>query len=234
MRRISACLLVSAWFMIAAGCASSRPATPISVTCQSLRMASANQAERVVFPSGGYSIQPPQGDRWCVGASGPRGTTFMSHPLFGKLLDKRPSEAEIRHSIGLLVVADEVPTDNRIETEADMIAFIEQRFLGKRPGSRFTLAESKFVSDSSLGAECIRFDAVVEERDNPDARGLVLIGVLRDNFLCRHPKARTPTLVIISTSERYVQGTIATPLLIDSLRSEWEPSVRSLQFMPAQ
>ena len=234
MRTTSAWLLVSAWIISAVGCAASRPATPISMTCQFLRMASANPTERVTLPSVGFSLLPPQGDRWCVGASGPRETTFMSSPLLGKLLDKRPSEAEIRHSIALVVVADEVPKDSRIETEADMIAFIEQRFLGKRPGSRFALVESKFVPDSSLGAECIRFDAVVEERDNPDARGLVLIGVFRDNFLCRHPKTRTPTLVLVSTSERYVQGTITTaPLLIDSLRSEWEPSVRSLQFMPS-
>jgi len=77
-----------------------------------------------------------------------------------------------------------------------------------------------------------RFDAVVEERNNPDARGLVLVGVLRDSLFCRHPNARTPTLVLISASERYVQGTVTGPLLIDALRSEWEPSVRSVQFMP--
>ena len=228
-RRRSMWLLVSATFVTVSGCASSRPAQPMSLTCQTLRMVQADRFDRIEFPSSGYSILPPRGDRWCSGGSGSHGTTFVSHPLMGKLLERRPSEMEMRHSIALTVVADDAPKDTRIETEADMIAFVQRHYFGIGSGSRFTLVESKFVSDSSLGAECIRFDAVIEERNNPGARNLVLVGVMRDGFLCRHPNARTPTLILISTSERYVQGT-TTPLLIDTLRSEWEPSVRSLQF----
>ncbi len=129
-----------------------------------------------------------------------------------------------------MVTADEVPKDAKVDTPAEMFTFIEQRSL--RSERRFTVVESTFRPDSSLGAECVRFDAVVEERNNPNGRGLVLVGVLRDNLFCRHPRARTPTFVLISASERYVQGTVTGPLLIDALRSEWEPSVRSVQFMP--
>jgi hypothetical protein len=157
---------------------------------------------------------------------------FNTHPLFGKVIETRPSQAELRHTVALATIADEVPKDARVETASEMFAFVERRILGAQPGSRFKVVESKFMPDSSLGAECIRFDAVVEERDNPGAPGVVLIGVMRDNFLCRHPDSRPPTLVLIMVSERYPQGTVTRPLLIDTLRSEWEPSVRSLQFMP--
>jgi hypothetical protein len=150
----------------------------------------------------------------------------------GKVIETRPSEAEIRHTFAIMAIADEVPKDAKVETVADMSAFVEQIILGARPGSRFKAVEYKSVPDSSLGAECLRFDALVEERDNPGVPGVVLVQVIRDNFLCRHPDSRTPTLVVIGASERYIQGTVSGPSLIDTLRSEWEPWVRSLNFMP--
>jgi hypothetical protein len=225
----------SCWLLaiacLAGGCAPARLATPIVMSCQSLRLAAVtNPEERVDFPSWGYSLLPPRGNHWCVSGKGTRGVVFNTHPLFGQAIDTRPSEAEIRHTLALAARADEIPTDAKLETPADMFAFVEQRFL--RPEPRFTIVQSTFASDSTLGAECIRFDAVIEERDNPDARGVVLIGVLKDNLLCRHPSSRVPTLVLVSASERYMQGALTTPLLIDTRRSEWEPTVRSLRFAP--
>jgi hypothetical protein len=231
--RASGWLLGTAVWALSTGCAGPQPVRPTLMNCQTLRMSVANGTERMEFPSWGFSVQPPSGDHWCRGRSSPNGAMFVSNPFLGQVVDKRPSDAEVRHSLVLMVAADDVPNDKRIETEAEMIAFLERQFLGKRPGSRFTVVESKFTQDASLGAECVRFDAVIEERDNPDARNLVLIGVMRDSFLCRHPNARTPTLVLISVRERYVQGTLAgTPLLIDTLRAEWHASVRSVQFTP--
>ncbi len=150
--------------------------------------------------------------------------------MLGRLVEQRPSPTDILHTFGLLTIADEVPRDAKVDTPAELFAFIEQRFI--RPEPRFTVVQSSFHADASPGAECVRFDAVVEERNNPGARGAVLVGVLRDNLVCRHPSARTPTLVLVSASERYVQGTVTGPLLVDTLRPEWEPSVRSLRFLP--
>lgn len=186
--------------------------------------------ERVEFPLWGYSVLPPKGSHWCVGRRDPRGVVFNTHPLLGRLIDEQPSRTEILHTLGLMTVADEVPRDAKVDTPAEMFAFVEQRFLRTEP--RFTVVQSSFRADPSPGAECVRFDAVIEERDNPGARDLVLVGVLRDNLVCRHPSTRVPVLVLVSASERYVQGTLNGPLLIDALRSEWEPSVRSLQFLP--
>lgn len=214
---------------LTAGCASTRP--PVTVDCQSLRMVP-SPTQRVEFRSWGYSLVPPQGEGWCIQSSGARGTVFYNHPLMGKVLETRPSDAELRHTFAFSAAADEVPPGAKVDTPTDMFTVVQQRILGVVPGSRFTLVESKFVPDSSLGADCIRFDATVEERDNPGARGVVLVGVMRDNFLCRHPSARTPTIVLISASERFAQGTVSGPLLIDTLRSQWEPAVRSVQFMP--
>jgi hypothetical protein len=216
---------------VGAGCAPTRLPAPVAITCQALHLASVVDPEsRVEFPAWGYSVLPPRGANWCVGGRTPRGTIFNTHPLLGKLIDEKPAPNDILHTFGLMTTADDVPKDARFATPEEMFAFVDQRFL--RPEPRFTVVESSFRPDASLGAECIRFDAVIEERNNPDARGAVFVGVLRDNVLCRHPRAPTPTLVLISASERYVQGAVAGPLLIDALRGEWEPSVRSLRFQP--
>ncbi len=231
MRGRSVSMLVSVF--VAAGCATSRLAMPVRVDCQFLRMASVSSpTQRMEFRSWGYSLLPPQGNQWCIGGAGPRGTRFITHPLFGKVIETRPSQAELRHTFGIMAIADEVPKDAKVETAADLFTSVERLVLGGQPKSRFKVVETRFVPDSSLGAECVRFDTVVEERDNPGAPGVVLVLVNRDNFLCRHPGSRTPTLIWIGASERYVQGTLTGPLLIDTLRTEWEPSVRSLQFLP--
>jgi hypothetical protein len=206
VRRQSVRLFVVA--VLAVGCATAGPRMPMKVDCQSLQMRSvSNPPQRMEFPSLGYSILPPQGDAWCLpSAPGVRSTIFNTHPLMGKALETRPTDAEIRHTFGPGIVAAEAPKGAKLDTPADMFAFVVRELLGVAPGSRFTLVESRFVPDSSLGAECIRYDAIVEERDHPGARGIVLTGVLRDNFFCRHPDARTPTLIWISASERYDQA----------------------------
>src|SRR5262245_61388208 len=95
---------------------------------------------------------------------------------------------------------------------------------------RFATRNFRVAPDSSLGTDCARFDAVAEERDNPLAKGTVLIHIYRDNYMCKHPHAQTPTLVWAGASERYLEGTPQYELLIGALKPQWEPSVRSLKF----
>ena len=55
--------------------------------------------------------------------------------------------------------------------------------------------------------------------------------VSRQNHLCRHPYARSPLLVLWGPTERYIQGTVSPPSLVDTLEAEWVPSAQSVQFL---
>ena len=215
--------------LLIGGCAATGFA-PVTFDCQAMRLAPVtNPTQRLEFRAQGISVLPPPGDHWCIQGSGPKGVGFATHPLLGKRLEAVPSRAERAHTFAALVIADAAPKDVKLDTAEDLLALAEQR---ARSGGRFKTVESRAVRDTSLGAECVRFDYVAEERDNPNAPGLVLVVVNRDNFLCRHPSAQNPILVMIGASERYVQGTVSEPLLTESLRPEWEVFVRSLQFIP--
>jgi hypothetical protein len=215
--------------LVISGCATTRVTYPMTFDCQAMRLAPVtNPTQRLEFRSQGISVLPPPGDRWCIQDSGPKGVGFLTHPLLGKRLEAAPSQAEIAHTFATLVIADAAPKDVKVDTPEDLLAMAER--MTRSEGNLKTL-ESRVARDTSLGAECVRFDYVVEERNNPNVRGLVLVLVNRE-FLCRHPSAQPPILVIIGASERYLQGTVSEPPLIESLRPEWEVFVRSLQFMP--
>ena len=124
MRGPSVWIFVAA--ILAAGCATARLPTPVTMDCQLLRMTPlSSTSERVDFRSWGYSLLPPQGNHWCSGEATSKGTMFHTHPLFGKVIEMRPSDAEIRHTFVFSAVADEVPKDAKMETTADMVAFVE-------------------------------------------------------------------------------------------------------------
>ncbi|MGH2396585.1 MAG: hypothetical protein ACRDFW_06265 [bacterium] len=103
--------------------------------------------------------------------------------------------------------------------------------LDSAPVARFKLVESKVVLDNSLGATCVRWDAVIEERDNPKVPGSVLIQTIRNNFLCRHPHSRERVFILIGYSERHMQGEQPQSQLVEMLKQEVEPFLRSLRFI---
>ena len=177
----------------------------------------------------GVSVVPPQGGGWCMSPLGTALFTFSTHRLMGKYLESAPSQAEQAHTMGLLITAGPPPTDARLESPEDLAAFA-QRLMVSDP-RRFRILEFKAVQDSSRGADCIRFDSIVEERNNPGAPGAILVIVNRENYLCRQPYVSPPSLVLFGASERYVQGTVRPPLLLDTLKTQWEPSIRSVEFL---
>jgi hypothetical protein len=219
-----------AMVLITTGCVRPRVSTPVTMSCQSIGMKQVTTpSPRVEIRSAGFSFLPPQGNGWC-GRTEPGVITFNTHPLMGKTLTTMPSDTEILHSFGVMIFMSQVPKGVTVGTAQDMFSFVERTYL--RPEPRFRTVESSFASDSSLGADCIRFHAVMEERDNPRAPGAVLEGVIGDSFACVLPNSPEPRVLVISPSERYVQGTVTGPRLMDTLRSVWEPSVRSVQFTP--
>ena len=84
--------------------------------------------------------------------------------------------------------------------------------------------------DTTTGAECVRVDAVQEERDNPRAPGVVLV-LVTHSLDCLHP--RSPgDVVSVSDSERYPKGQHA--FSAETLRAEGEPFIRSATFTPVR
>lgn len=207
-------------------CAST-PFTPRTLNCGRLTPVP-NPSGRIELPSLGVSIVPPQANGWCMSPMAADVFSFGTHPLMGKYLEKAPTPAEAAHTLGILVMSAPPPQDAKLDTPEDLLA-VAQRMLGG--SERFRTVESRIVQDPSQGAGCITFDAILEERGNPRAPGLVLQVVSRQNHLCRHPYTRSPILVLWGASERYVQGTVSPPSMVDTLKPDWEPSVRSLQFL---
>jgi hypothetical protein len=95
---------------------------------------------------------------------------------------------------------------------------------------RFRLVASNVVMDETIGSTCIRFDATVEERDNPRWPGEVLVSVERGNLLCRSPRTKDSSFVWIGASERYRQSRPPHPLLTETRAQEIEAFTRSLSF----
>lgn len=218
------------WILAAAlalcGCASTR-FTPGTVDCGALTPVP-TASGRIELPSLGVSIVPPQGGGWCMTPMSADVFSFGTNPLMGKYLDTEPTQAERAHTLGILVMSAPPPPDAKLDTPEGMLA-VAQHMLGG--SERFRAVVSDAVQDSWRGADCILFDATLEEHGNRRAPGLVLQVVSRHNYLCRHPYASSPTLVLWGPSERYVQGTVASPLLMETLENEWEPSVRSVEFL---
>ena len=212
--------------VLLAGCASTS-FTPRTVDCGRLTPVS-NPSGRIELASLGVSIVPPQASRWCMSPMSADVFSFGTHSLMGRYLETAPTVAEAAHTLGILVMAAPPPTDAKLDTPEALLA-VAQRMLGG--SDRFRTVESRLLPDSAIGVDCITFDAVLEEHNNPRAPGLVLQVVSRRNHLCRHPYARSPTLVLWGASERYAQGTVKPPSLIDTLQPEWEPSVQSVQFL---
>ena len=83
-------------------------------------------------------------------------------------------------------------------------------------GGRFVTIESNVRLDTTMGAGCVRVDAVQEERDNPRFPGAVMV-LVAHTVDCLHP--RSPGYVVsVSYSERYVRG--QQPFAPDILRAE--------------
>jgi hypothetical protein len=161
----------------------------------------------------GFSIMPPQGEGW----------TAREHPEQG---------VPIAFSLG-------PPTQERPGT---VVAMVQQTYLAL-PQDLVRLAESvaedhwkeprysriafKTAVDRSLGADCIRHAARMEDRGVPGyPAGSVFIFEVR-GFRCVHPS--DPRLVIdISYSQRFPLGQVWDPVFDPNV----EPFLRSLVFTP--
>jgi len=224
--------------LLAASCAG-LPSGPIMVDCRALGLAPVTDPnQRIDFPGEGFSIQAPRGDHWCVLQTHPGWIFFAKNLLGGKLLHGPPPLVERVHTFGagaMVVFLEE----GELETLTELQAFAERwlragggyrevgskRVLDPSPVPRFKHISSKVGPDKSLGAACVRLEAAAEKRDNPRARGVVLI-LTEVGYLCRHPRTSGLLLIIVAT-ERYAQGDLP---LADTLRQESGAVARDILF----
>lgn len=249
--RICLCTLIVAFSL--AGCAprqaapsaspSTGPWTPRTLDCRALDQSPVVDAnERVVLD--GFSVLPPTGPNWCVEVVyGRRGVVFFTSPLINRRLERQPSLAEAVHtfeahaqlysargrSIGSLAELQAFARDWADAVFAFDLSDPTTLLTVRAP--RHILLRSSITTDRSLGTDCVRISAEQEERDNPRSPTGVFIALIPELLLCLHPHA-PGVLVNIGYSERYPQGHEPHPPLVETLKPQLGPFMRSLQFTP--
>jgi hypothetical protein len=207
-------------------------------------MAPVTEANRHVELAGaGFAIELPEGDHWCINTgAGLAGVVFGKNSFGERTLDRPPAMAERAHTFGGMAVVVEIQ-GAKIENPQDLHAFLVQWRRAGEPGkmdggrivllatpapsaSAFTVVSSTLEAVMLQDIECVRLNDTKEERNNRGMPGRVLVLVNR-TWYCRHP--RSGQLVMVGYSERYLQGNEPQPLLMEILKDEIEPFVRSLR-----
>ena len=169
------------------------------------------------FELDGISVLPPAGQTWY---QGPRDG---HHVAFGRMPPQPP------HTIVAMALVDKVEAGGAVlgpVRNAQDLKDVEERRL--QSGGRYTTLESSLRIDTSRGAECVRVDAVPEERDHPRFPGVVLI-LVSHALDCLHPQ--NPGYVVsVGYSERYPKG--QSVFSAESLRPEGEAFIQSATFTP--
>ena len=215
--------------------------SPITINCDMLQsVAVTNQRIEVAAP--GFSVLPPQGERWCYRLLSSDGISFFKIPKSKPVFDGPPSlEIAALHLSGAMAMSlkglkdfgTNVQTPDELKDSVSVL--IREHIFSQISAGvisaehRFRLLESSVAIDNSLGASCVRFDAKVEERGSVQGPSLNLALNFPGNIVCRHPTASDIDLIWVGFVERYAQGDQATA---DTLQGEYEPFVHSLQFMP--
>jgi hypothetical protein len=225
-------------------CCEAAESAPITISCDSLQSSAVtNLGQRVEIVAQGFSVLPPQGQGWCYRAMASRGGSFFKIPKFEKGFESLPSRDQIAalHIFSAIALSLAGFTDfgAKIKSPEELESIVhllinEHLFSQILDGvqsaeHRFRLLESNIVSDTFLGAGCVRFKATVEERGSVQAPALVFLLNFTANVVCLHPTAPDSDLIWIGFVERYVQGDKPAS---DTLKQEYEPFVQSLRFMP--
>jgi hypothetical protein len=201
--------------------------------------------ERLRFE--GFSVMPPQEGHWCVEHLDKKtGVVLLTSPVLGRVFTERPSPDESSHSFALQAVAVEIEGTS-VDTTPQLRDFVAQwlraggpsRIAGGKmilsaqarlqPG-RFDQVTADFAEDSSLGAQCVRFDVTTQEFNNPYVQGDTLRLVENSNLLCRSPRSKTPVFIWIGASERYSWTHEPSWKYFDTAQSEVESFTHSLEF----
>ena len=219
------------------GCAGPRPFT---MTCSTIG------ASAVVEPGqpiglGDFSVAAPEGRDWCLAHRGPNRVVFVTSPFMGQYIEKpKPSLAwnsigmvayRVKHGAASLKNTDELRqfVEEWIKRGFGVNASGSELIVGDMAEPRFALVRSSVRVTRFLDADCVRYEYVMEERDNPHVPDIVLI--LTDHGVICHHLSAPDYLVWMSLSERYERGNQIDPSLFQKLKSqEAGPFFESLKF----
>jgi hypothetical protein len=208
-------------------------AAPLVIACGApggaVRVADTNA--RYEFPEQGISVLPPIGPRWWAVP----GSTFSPNHVivFGKPLTEKYPETpvELRTLVAGVVVYEfsevDVPAD--VTTAEDFKRRFDAGFAEGlsnatgQPPLHFVSADEQV--DRSPGAECVRYDEIVEDKRVPRFEGSTFIEHRR-GFRCLHPY-RKGFIVEFAYSERHLAG---EPEIAQY--AEVEPFMKSILFAP--
>lgn len=190
--------------LLAAACSSGPELTPVP-----------QSGQRMQFD--GFSVLPPQGDRWYVAPTVPKDEMWRGVAGFVKQGSNDTPGAAIWATAAVANIDTPFPSREQLLQQLLRAREAELR------GGRFRLLEFRSAPGPVPG--CQRYDAVAEDRGVPEFPNEVFVLSLH-HALCLHPNA--PTLAVnVAYSERRRQGQAATPL-----EREGEPFLASLQFAP--
>jgi hypothetical protein len=172
----------------AAAFAGAADVAPVQLNCNALQLSAAIKLEeRIEVPARGFSLLPPQGERWCYRRLTSFGVNFSKIPPFAGPREKPPSLEEIvamrQFSAIALSLQGLVKGETNIQNTEDLKTLVERLirenlFFQVTGGlssadHRFSILESNVAAASLPGVVCVRFDARAEERGNRQAPALV-------------------------------------------------------------
>lgn len=158
----------------------------------------------------GVSVQHPVGD-WRVAANTP-----------STLILRKPTQAGAG-SFVMGVTAVTAPHLDLRSPEGQRRAVEDMLIAGE--AARYRISELSLLPQRRAGAECVTYDAVVEERANPDS-GPPLI-LTNHGFVCRHPDSLSYHVAGAYSERRSPQQ---KPLLDAHLRGVATEFLNSVRF----
>ena len=181
-------------------------------------LAADDQSRRVALA--GVTIVPPAGPEW---RPGPRGRSYAS---WG-----RPPLPDSPRTLVLTALVAKIEPGGAVLGPVRSLQDLEQVERRRlRSGGRFITIESRVRPDRSLGAECVRVDAVQEQRDSPRFSGATMVLSIH-SVDCLHPLS--PGYVV---AVGYSEGSPreARVPAAETTRPDGEAFIRSATFTPVR
>lgn len=215
---------------------------PGPVHCAMLQSTAVTKLEqRIEIADRGFSVLPPQGERWCYRLLTSNGVSFFKIPPIAGFEKPLSLEGFVAGRMftgmamslkGLREVEPQVTNPDELKAVVNLL-ISQQLFSQITTGiatmnHRFRLLESDVSTVAYSGAMCVRFDAKVEERGNVQAPKLVFVLHFPGNLVCRHPHLSETELIWVGFTERYLRSEQPAA---DTLKREYEPYIQSLQFI---
>lgn len=234
-------LLCLSPYLLISGCATFKPQT---MTCQSVGSVRIFNQD-APYENKFFSVLPPPAQTWCSRETGdPTTIVFSTSKFMGQYLEKAPPREEMTHTFGIM--ANTVRVDNvDISSTSSMKNFMARWFYegaqtytfknGERYAElvpqegeeRFASIRMEVEGDNSYRANCVRFDSLQEEKNNPRFRNWIF-DLKNKGVACQHP-FRSDLLVMVAFSERHKKG-FENSQLSNRIRKEAERTIKSLEF----